>query len=327
MTAGLPVIEEAIAPRIANTISARSQAMTVSEALQKTHYILYDYTLVNVRGVGLTLMDLVSAGVVMLVAYLLSRWLQLLLKRRFLPRFNLDVGIELALLRTTHFLVLAFGVYTALSMLNLPLGAVAGFFALLGVGIGFGLQNIASNFISGFILLMERPIKLGDRITVDNVWGDVTQINLRTTVVNTDDNVCIIVPNSSLLDNNLVNWSYGDRRIRIHIPIGVAYGSDVDLVTRLLTRAATENARVLSDPAPAVHFLAFGDSSLNFELLCWLPDSTIKQNLTDELNRAIDRLFRDNNIEIPFPQRDLHVRTIAAPLRWLPQETPGALKS
>ena len=241
--------------------------------------------------------------------FFISHIVRGLLKKRFFPRFKIEPGLEFAFLRITHYVILVIGVYVGLATLSFPLEALVGFAALLGVGIGFGLQNLASNFISGLILLFDRPIKIGDRITIDDIWGDVTQIKLRSTIVNTPDNISIIIPNSKLLEHNLINWDYGDHRIRIHVPVGVAYGSDVDLVTRLLIKAADKNTIVLPNPKPEVWFNEFGDSSLNFELVCWIPNSTIKPDIVNELNRAIDRLFRDHDVEIPFPQRDLHLRS------------------
>lgn len=278
--------------------------------------------LFTIQDARITLSTVVVAVLAVFLSVLASKWARHLLQQNFLPRFHLDRGLEYALLRFVHYCILVVGVYVGLVTMNIPLGALVGFFTLLGVGIGFGLQNLSSNFISGVILLFERPIKVGDRITVDDVWGDVQKINLRTTIVNTVDNVSIIIPNSKLLENNLINWSYGDERIRVRVPVGVAYGSDVDLVTELLTRAARENETVLEEPGPKVWFREFGDSSLNFELLCWLPESTIKPRIVNELNRAIDRLFREHEVEIPFPQRDLHIRSDATRERAAKPATP-----
>jgi small-conductance mechanosensitive channel len=249
------------------------------------------------------------AAFAIIIALALSKWIQHILRKRLLPRFKLDAGVEFALLRTVHYGVLLLGIYVGLATINVPMGAILGVFAVLGVGIGFGLQNLASNFISGIILLFERPVKVGDRITVDDVWGNVVQINLRTTVVNTVDNVSIIMPNSKLLENNLINWSYGDPRIRIRIPVGVAYGSDVDAVTKALLEAAKNVDYILSTPVPEAWFSGFGDSALDFTLVCWIPRPAVKENAIDQINRQIDTLFRRDEIEIPYPQRDLHIRT------------------
>lgn len=265
--------------------------------------------LFTVQNVDVKLSTILVAGLCVAASALISRWLRSLIKRRLFVKISIDPGLEFALLRFVHYTILAVGVYAGLTSLGVPLGALAGFVTLLGVGIGFGLQNLAANFISGIILLIERPIKIGDRITVEDIWGEVVRIDLRTTVINTLDNVSMIIPNSKLLENNLVNWSYGEKKVRLRIPVGIAYGSDVDLATELMIQAATETKKVLKKPVPSAFFLEFGDSSLNFELYAWVPDSILKPEVTDQLHRGIDRLFRENNIEIPFPQRDLHVRS------------------
>ncbi len=285
--------------------------MTIDEIMS----LLYNWWAINplftIEDRSITISTLFISVLIIVLTLVFSKLLQRVVKGRLLARFRLDAGLEYALLRMLHYTILGFGIYVALTSIGLNLGALAGFLALLGVGIGFGLQNLTSNFISGIILLFERPVKIGDRITVQDVWGDVEKINLRTTVVNTVDNVSIIIPNSKLLEDNLVNWSYGDLRIRIHVPVGVAYGSNVDLVTRLLLEAAKGCNHVLVEPKSQVWFTEFGDSSLNFEIVCWLPDSKVKPIAIDEMNRAIDRLFRANKVEIPFPQRDLHIRSDA----------------
>jgi len=285
--------------------------MTFGEILALFRAVYYDTVIFSVKDVGVTPNHIVVAAFAIVLSIVVSRLTQRVLRERFLSRFQLDPGLEFALLRVIHYCILVVGVYVGLATLNIPLGALVGFFTLLGVGIGFGLQNVAANFISGLILLFERPVKIGDRVTVDDVLGEVTQINLRTTVITTPDNVAIIVPNSKLLENNLINWTYGDRRVRIHVPVGVAYGSDVNLVTRSLLRAAQENQCVLADPPPAAMFTEFGESSLDFDLVCWIADCAQKPGIMDELHRAVDRIFREHDIEIPFPQRDLHLRSVA----------------
>jgi small-conductance mechanosensitive channel len=270
--------------------------------------------LFTIQDVDVKLSTILVAVLCFVASAILSKWLRSLLKARLLGRLSIDPGLEFAFLRFIHYGILACGIYIGLASLGIPLGALAGFVTLLGVGIGFGLQNLAANFISGIILLVERPVKIGDRITVEDVWGEVVQINLRTTVVSTLDNISMIIPNSKLLENKLINWSYGEKRVRLRIPVGIAYGSDVDLATQLMIQAAAENPRVLKDPAPAAFFLEFGNSSLNFELYAWIPDSMLKPEVGDQLHRSIDRLFRENNVEIPFPQRDLHLRSSDVPL-------------
>jgi small-conductance mechanosensitive channel len=240
-----------------------------------------------------------------LFAYVINRTLI----KRLAKQMKMDRGIEFAVQKVTQYVLVGIGVYTAFAFVGLPVSAFAGVFALLSVGIGFGLQNITGNFISGVILLIERPIKVGDRLTVGEVWGDVSRINLRTTIIQTPDNMSIIVPNSKILDDQIINWTFGDHRIRIKIPIGVAYGSDIRLVEKVLIEAAEKHNLVLKKPNPQVWFNEFADSSLNFELLVWIEKATERDQIVSDINKIIYKLFIDYNIEIPFPQRDLNIKT------------------
>jgi small-conductance mechanosensitive channel len=178
------------------------------------------------------------------------------------------------------------------------------------VGVGFGLQNITSNFISGLVILAERPITIGDRVEVAGVIGQVQKINARSTVVVTNDNIATIVPNQKFIDSPVTNWTYGDPRVRFRLPVGVAYGSDVEKVRDTLIAAARANAQALSDPAPSVFFVGFGESSLDFELVVWSDEMSHRpRRFRSDLNFAIEKNLREAGIEIPFPQRDLHIRS------------------
>ncbi len=242
-------------------------------------------------------------------ALLLSRTLSALLQRRIAKRAYLDPGLSYTLGRLTQYLIISIGVLFALSLgIGLPLTSIAVIFTALSVGIGFGLQYIAADIASGFILLFERPVRVGDRITIGTDEGDVQSINLRTTVVATNDRISIIVPNSKLVSQRLINWSYGDPRARIAIPVGVAYNSDIDLVTRTLLKATEDVDNVLRDPAPKVQFLKFGDWSLDFRLLVWTSRPRLHTQLRSDINYRIERLFREAKIEIPFPQTELRLR-------------------
>ena len=192
--------------------------------------------------------------------------------------------------------------------LNLDLTSIAVIFTALSVGIGFGLQYLAADIASGFILLFERPVRVGDRISIGNQEGDVQSINLRTTVLNTNDRVSVIVPNSKLVRDQLINWSYGDPRARLAIPIGVATDADVDLVTKTLLNAAEGVDNVLQDPPPKVQFLEFGDWSNNFRLLVWTNRPRLHRQIRSDINYRINQLFRDAGIEIPYPQTELRIR-------------------
>jgi potassium efflux system protein len=179
------------------------------------------------------------------------------------------------------------------------------------VGIGFGLQAIVNNFVCGLILLFERPIKVGDSIQLGEQWGKIKRIGLRATIVQTLDNAEIVVPNNDLVANQVTNWTLSDRQSRIRLSVGVAYGSDVALVIDTLRASAEENPLVLRVPAPQVVFTGFGESSLDFRLQVWIADVDSRFQVQTEILQEIDRRFRQLGIEIPFPQRDLHLRTVA----------------
>jgi len=253
--------------------------------------------------------SLVEGAIIFGVALLLSRTVSDLLRRRIAKRAYLDPGIQYTLGRLTQYLVITIGLLLALTVgIGLNLTSLAVIFTALSVGIGFGLQYIAADIAAGFILLFERPVRVGDRITIAEDEGDVQSINLRTTVVLTNNRVSIIVPNSKLVSQRLINWSYGDPRARIAIPIGVAAESDIDRVTRTLLNAAADVDNVLSDPAPKVQFLKFGDWSLDFRLLVWTNRPRLHMQIRSDINYRIDKLFREAGIEIPYPQTELRIR-------------------
>jgi small-conductance mechanosensitive channel len=253
--------------------------------------------------------SLVVGAIIFTVAIILSRTVSDLLRRRIAKQAYLDPGIQYTLGRLTQYLVITIGILLALTIgIGLNLTSLAVIFTALSVGIGFGLQYIAADIASGFILLFERPVRVGDRITIGEDEGDVQSINLRTTVVLTNNRVSIIVPNSKLVSQRLINWSYGDPRARIAIPIGVSAESDIDLVTHTLLQAAEGVDNVLSDPTPKVQFLKFGDWSLDFRLLVWTNRPRLHMQIRSDINYRIDGLFREAKIEIPYPQTELRIR-------------------
>lgn len=226
-----------------------------------------------------------------------------------LSRSYIDLGIRQAIGSILRYIFIVIGFLIILQTAGIDLTALNILAGAVGIGLGFGLQNIANNFISGLIILFERPIKIGDRIEVDDVAGDVVTIGARSTTVVTNDNISIIVPNSKFISENVINWSYNDRQVRFKIPVSVAYDSDVRLVEKLLLDVANENPDVLDTPAPGVRFLEFGDSGLNFELRAWSASLLHRQGkLLSALNFAILDKFRENGIEIPYPQRDIRLR-------------------
>ena len=271
---------------------------------------ILDYPLFKMGEGSLTLSVIVKLlllfALVLGAEYLLRRYFT----KRLLKRTRLDASLQYGIARIGGYLFILLGFYVALTTLGINLSSLAVVAGAIGVGIGFGLQNIIHNFVSGLIILVERPIALGDRIEVAGVAGNVTRIRLRSTEIVTNDNISIIVPNSDFITHPVTNWSHGDPRVQIRIPVGVAYGTDVEQLRTLLLEVAAEHGKVLKHPEPTVYFDSFGDSALLFELGVWTSEMAHSpRRFRSELNFAIERKLRENHIQIPFPQRDLHLRT------------------
>ena len=256
----------------------------------------------------LSITDLMFAIVIFLALLTATRWLQRLLETRVFPQTRLDAGMRNSLKSTVGYVGLIIAVAVAVSIAGLDLSNIAIIAGALSIGIGFGLQNIVNNFVSGLILLAERPIKIGDWIVVGEHEGFVQRINVRATEVRTFQHSSVIIPNSELLSSALVNWTHKDATARIEIPVGVSYGADVDLVRNTLTEVAAAHPEVMPEPEPFVLFTAFGDSSLDFELRCYTSQADRRVRIATAMRFEIVRLFRERGIEIPFPQRDVHVR-------------------
>jgi small-conductance mechanosensitive channel len=274
----------------------------------------FDTALFVIGGTAVTLASIVSFVVFLTLAFLLSALLQRGLHGVY-SRRGIEEGVQYALNRLLHYAIVALGLFLALDNLGISITALAGLGAILAVGIGFGLQNIAQNFVSGLILLLERPVKKGDFVVVGDTRGTIREIRARATVVTTLDNVDILVPNGQLITETVINQTFDNRNLRIRVNVGVAYGSDTELVRRTLERVAGENPMVAKEPPASVQFVDFGDSSLDFVLLCWISEPALQVRVASDLRFAIDRAFREEGIEIPFPQRDLHLKSGWEPAR------------
>ena len=234
------------------------------------------------------------------------------LLHRALMRTSLDEGQRYAFAHIMGYVVYLTGLLVGLQLVGLDLSSLVLLGSAIGIGLGFGLQNIANNFVSGIILLTERPIRVGDRVEVGGTNGDVVRIGSRSTWVRTNDNVVIIIPNSEFINNRVTNWTANDRQVRFSVPLGVSYGSDPERVREVLLEVAGNHPDVLKDPEPEILFAGFGDSSLNFELRVWtIARVKTPLPLSSELYFSIFRAFKENGIEIPFPQRDLHIKTVS----------------
>lgn len=278
---------------------------------------LIDYLnqpLINSKLGNISVLWVLSFVAMLLGAYLLSLLSRRFLRKRVFPRYDIDQGTTSAYERILHYTIMVLGIFTAFNVMNINLTVLFAGGAALLVGIGFGIQNIANNFISGVIILFERPIKVGDYIEVDGVLGTVQSISGRSSKILTNDEIVIIVPNSSFLEKNVVNWSYTNHT-RISVPIGVKYGTDLQLVKRVLMEVAGQIPNIALEPAPFVFCEEFGDSSINMTLAVWIAQSHSHRKVRSALNFEIDTAFKANNIEIPFPQRDLHLKSVATDLK------------
>ena len=261
-------------------------------------------------GSGLSLGGLLKLALLILLLIMVAGWLKKWLVGRLLSRTKLDASGRQAVGALFHYSVVLLGLLVILQTSGIDLTALSVAAGGLGIGIGFGLQNIANNLVSGLIVLLERPVKIGDRIEVAGTEGQVVEIRARSTTVLTNDNIAIIIPNSRFITEEVVNWSYSDPRVRFRIPVPVGYDSDVRLVEKLLLDVARDNPDVLDDPAPVVRFLEFGDSGLQFELRAWTTTLIQRKGkLVSDLNFAILAAFRAHGITIPYPQRDVHLKS------------------
>jgi small-conductance mechanosensitive channel len=242
--------------------------------------------------------------------WLLAQWLGRLIENRISRAAYVNAGMQVALVKLSKFVLLVLAFLLALDAVGIDLTALAVFGGALGVGLGFGLQRIASNFISGFIVLFDRSIRPGDVITIDNKLGWVQELHARYVVVKDRDGVERLIPNEMLITNEVINWSYSDRNVRLKIPVSISYDNDPEQALALLETAAMANPRVLADPAPTTRLMAFGESGIELELRVWIQDPEAGMgSVLSDINLAIWRAFKAAGIVIPYPQRDLHIRS------------------
>lgn len=244
-----------------------------------------------------------------IMVFVVATWAKRLLVKRIFPRYHIEIGLGEAIGTIIQYVVTVIGFVIVLDSAGIDLSSLKIIAGALGVGIGFGLQSIVNNFVSGLIILFERPIKVGDRIEVGGVNGDVIKVSARATTVVTNDNISIIVPNSEFTSNSVTNWSHSNKVVRFNYPVGVAYKEDPERIKQALLEVAATNDGVLKNPHPDVLFDSYGDSSLNFLLRVWTVDYMTRPGvLRSQLYYAIFEKFKEMDIEIPFPQRDLHIK-------------------
>ena len=279
--------------------------MLQSSAMERLKQIL-NYPLFSFGGGTVTVGSISVGALVVLASLVISAVLGHALKR-LLARRGLSIGAQFAAAKIVRYLAVAVGVLVAVNSIGVRLDALIAASTVLLVGIGFGLQNIAQNFVSGIILLLEQPVRKGDIIKVDEAYGVVDDIGLRATRVVTRDEVMVIVPNSILIGHAVTNRSIPTNNMRIAVSVGAAYGSDPMVVKDTLLGVARASDRVLHKPVPEVRLEAFGDSALQFSLLVWIADPREDLRTASSLRFAIDAAFRERKIAMPFPQREIHL--------------------
>jgi small-conductance mechanosensitive channel len=265
---------------------------------------------VSLGSMKITFESLILAGGIVYGSFIVSRLIQKLFIERELSRRRVERGVRLSISGLAHYALIFIGFLLGIFSLGFDLTKMTIVLSALGVGIGFGLQNIVNNFVCGITLLIERPVRVGDYIELDNNWAEIKQIGLRATTVQTFDYADIIVPNAELISNRVTNWTLSTRVVRVIIPVGVAYGSNLEQVIEILLACAGDNPSVAGFPSPQALFLKFGESALEFELRAWVGDADEKLRVTSDLHQEVCKRFREANIEIAFPQRDLHLRSV-----------------
>lgn len=251
-----------------------------------------------------------TLAISLIVLFVGSEWIRRFLVKKILAKRDMAIGTRESIGTIVKYILIVAGMFSILQTNGIDLSAFGVLAGAIGVGIGFGLQNITNNFISGLIILFEQPIKVGDRIEVGDVTGDVVKISSRATTIITNDNISIIVPNSKFIDSEVINWSHNEHRIRFNFPVGVSYKEDPEKIKRILLEVANANPGILTTPESDVLFDSYGDNSINFNLRVWTSTYVNKPKvLRSELYYEIFRRFGEEKIEIPFPQRDIHLKS------------------
>ncbi|MFT4564239.1 MAG: potassium efflux system protein [Gammaproteobacteria bacterium] len=284
---------------------------------------------IEVQGVNgtefqaITLATVLLAGIIVVVTSIAAKNLPGVLEIGLLQRLPLQPGSRYAITTLSQYAITAVGLTIAVSALGARWSQIQWLVAALSVGLGFGLQEIVANFISGLILLFERPIRVGDTVTIGELTGKVARIRIRATTIVDWDNKEIVVPNKNFITERFVNWTLSDPIIRVKVNVGIAYGSDVGKALEVMSEAADAQEKVLLEPPPQALFLGFGDSSLDFEIQLYIRDLSDRLPVIHDIHMAINNGFAEADIEIPFPQRDLHLRSVSPAVEGLDNLTLG----
>lgn len=272
-----------------------------------------------------TVSSLLVSIAILVGSFLLARFARRMVAEKLLRRTHLDSGVRYALGRVLGYVIIVVGVLVALQSLGIPTDTLAVFGGALGVGLGFGLQDLVKNFAAGLVLLIDRSVKVGDRIVIGEATGEVVEIRARATIVRTNDDVHLIVPNANLISDTIHNWTFRSSEMRVRIPVGVSYESNPREVEEALLEAARGTDAILKTPPPSVWFSGFGESTLDFTLLCWTSEMVHRpRSLESELRFRIHEVLAAKGIELPFPQRDFHIRSATGLEKLMAERRPPA---
>lgn len=295
--------------------------------IKNIFFEIRDYLSVPVIKIGeinITIWTIIYFIFLMFILFYITNKLRRWVIYKLLAKSRIDLGVRVAVGTIFRYIIISIGLIIVLQTVGIDLSTITILAGALGIGIGFGLQNITNNLVSGIIILFERPIKVGDRIEVGEISGDVIKISMRSTTIITNDNISIIVPNSDFISSTVINWSHIDRNIRLNFPVGVSYKEDPKNIKKLLLEVANENEGILKEPKPDVLFDKFSDSSLVFNLRVWTREYINRPGvLRSQIYYAVFEKFRQYGVEIPFPQRDIHLKSSSDSFLIQTGEKPG----
>jgi len=268
---------------------------------------IFEYSIVNTEKINITVYNLVATILILIVTRIIIGIIHKIFKRKIYPNKNIEFGKSNTIYQLIKYILWVIAIVLSLETIGIKITFLLAGSAALLVGLGFGLQQIFRDIVSGLFILFEGNLKANDVVELEGEIGRVKEIGFRTTKIESRDNIILIIPNSKFIDGKVINWSHIQKRTRFHVQVGVAYGSDVNLVKKVLAECALNHNDVTKTPKPFVRFSDFGDSSLDFQLFFWTDRAFEVENIKSDLRFTIDNKFRENKIQIPFPQRDVHM--------------------
>lgn len=268
---------------------------------------ILEFNLIDINKYQISVLDIITIIIIFVIARFLVYGINAIIKKRLSKKGIIDERRSKSVSQIFQYIIYVLSVFIAAESIGIDLSVIFGVFAALGLGVGFALQDVFKDLISGIVILLEGNVSVGDILEIDGLVGSVTEINLRTSQIKTLNGVYMVIPNSKIVNEKVINWSTNNKISRFDVKVGVAYGSDVEKVKNCLLQCAEENPKISKSPEPQVFFNDFGDSALSFRLLFWIVDTWQNELVSSELRFAINNKFEKEGIQIPFPQRDIHL--------------------